>query len=40
MIPTEFNGSLILYKRVIRPNFLKHYGKIDSALNKAKDSGM
>lgn len=39
MIPTEFNGSLILYGKIIRPYFLKHHGKVDDAINKVKNSG-
>lgn len=39
MMPTDFNGSLVLYKRVIRPYFLKHHGTIDNTLQNIKDSG-
>lgn len=39
MIPTELNGSLILYKKVVRPYFLKHHNSVDDILSKAKDSG-
>lgn len=39
MIPTELNGSLILYKRIVRPYFLKHHGSVDNVLSKAKESG-
>lgn len=39
MIPTEFNGSLFLYKRIVRPYFLKHHGVIDDTLNKMKEQG-
>jgi len=38
MIPTELNGSVILYKKVIRPYFLRHQSVIDDGLNKIKDS--
>ncbi|KAJ8975209.1 hypothetical protein NQ317_000207 [Molorchus minor] len=38
MIPTEFNGSLILYTKVIKPYFLKHHQTIDEKLNKVKES--
>ncbi|KAF7284484.1 hypothetical protein GWI33_022076 [Rhynchophorus ferrugineus] len=37
MIPTEFNGSLVIYKRIVRPYFLKHHGVIDDTLNKMKE---
>ncbi|XP_060524022.1 receptor expression-enhancing protein 5 [Cylas formicarius] len=37
MIPTEFNGSLVIYKRIIRPYFLKHHSTIDDTLNKVKE---
>ncbi|CAH1173750.1 unnamed protein product [Phaedon cochleariae] len=38
MIPTDFNGSLILYRRIIKPYFLQHQQSIDDVLNKAKES--
>ncbi|XP_023023436.1 receptor expression enhancing protein B [Leptinotarsa decemlineata] len=38
MIPTGFNGSLILYNRIIKPYFLKHEHNIDDVVNKVKDS--
>ncbi|KAF2904046.1 hypothetical protein ILUMI_02143 [Ignelater luminosus] len=34
MIPTEFNGSLVIYKKVIKPYFVAHHGAIDSAINR------
>ncbi|XP_044264659.1 receptor expression-enhancing protein 5 [Tribolium madens] len=37
MIPTELNGSLILYRRIVRPYFLKHHNAVDDVLAKAKD---
>ncbi|XP_050299480.1 receptor expression-enhancing protein 5 isoform X2 [Anthonomus grandis grandis] len=37
MIPTEFNGSLVLYNRIVRPYFLKHHNVIDDTLNKVKE---
>ncbi|GLV43565.1 Receptor expression enhancing protein B [Carabus blaptoides fortunei] len=40
MMPTDFNGSLVLYNRVIRPYFLKHHGAIDSTLQNLKDSAI
>lgn len=39
MMPTEYNGSLVLYRRVIRPFFLKHRGAIDDTLSNIKDTG-
>lgn len=38
MIPTEFNGSLVIYNTIIRPYFLKHHEKVDDAVNKAKNT--
>jgi len=39
MIPTDFNGSLTLYNKLVRPYFLKHHGVIDDALDKVKEKG-
>lgn len=38
MLPGDFNGSVILYRRIIKPYFLKHEGNIDDAISKVKDS--
>lgn len=38
MIPTEFNGSLVLYRRIIRPFFLRHRGSIDDTLTNIKET--
>nr|CAH7738674.1 unnamed protein product [Callosobruchus chinensis]CAH7767712.1 unnamed protein product [Callosobruchus chinensis] len=38
MIPTEFNGSLLLYNKVIKPYFLKHHKTIDETVGKVKDT--
>ncbi|XP_022907318.1 receptor expression-enhancing protein 5 isoform X2 [Onthophagus taurus] len=38
MIPTEFNGSIILYNRIVRPYFLKHHAAVDQLLDKAKQA--
>jgi len=35
MSPGSYNGSKVLYNRVIRPFVLKHESRIDGALNKA-----
>ncbi|KAL1514229.1 hypothetical protein ABEB36_003517 [Hypothenemus hampei] len=37
MIPTDFNGSITLYSKIIRPYFLKHHSTIDETLNKVKE---
>ncbi|KAK4884314.1 hypothetical protein RN001_000585 [Aquatica leii] len=37
MIPTDFNGSLILYEKIIKPYYLKHHSIIDTTLNKAQN---
>ncbi|KAF5300909.1 hypothetical protein FQR65_LT09072 [Abscondita terminalis] len=36
MIPTDFNGSIILYEKVIKPYYLKHHSTIDNTINKAQ----
>ncbi|XP_062968655.1 receptor expression-enhancing protein 6 isoform X2 [Cynocephalus volans] len=33
MTPGPWNGALVLYRRVIRPLFLKHHAAVDSALS-------
>nr|CAI5839518.1 unnamed protein product [Callosobruchus analis] len=38
MIPTEFNGSLLLYNKIIKPYFLKHHKTIDDTVGKVKDT--
>ncbi|CAG9763940.1 unnamed protein product [Ceutorhynchus assimilis] len=37
MIPSDYNGSVTLYHRIVRPYFLKHHGTIDETLNKVKE---
>ncbi|XP_018565635.1 receptor expression-enhancing protein 5-like [Anoplophora glabripennis] len=37
MIPTEFNGSLVIYRRIVRPYFLKHHTVIDSTIQNVKE---
>lgn len=39
MAPTEYNGSLILYRRVIRPKFTQYQPKLDRLLSNARDKG-
>ena len=36
MSPVPWNGSTILYHRVIRPFVLRHESKIDSTIDKAR----
>ncbi|OXU27232.1 hypothetical protein TSAR_011414 [Trichomalopsis sarcophagae] len=36
MIPTEYNGSLVLYRRVIRPKFIQYQPNVDNILNDAR----
>lgn len=35
-----WNGSAVIYARIVRPFILKHQTKIDAALDKAKDAAM
>ncbi|ELU03977.1 hypothetical protein CAPTEDRAFT_20933 [Capitella teleta] len=35
MVPTSWNGSIMIYNKVIRPFILKHQAKVDEALDKA-----
>lgn len=35
MMPTERNGSVVIYNRVIRPFVLRHQKQIDSAMSRA-----
>ncbi|RZF41699.1 hypothetical protein LSTR_LSTR011634 [Laodelphax striatellus] len=37
-LPLENNGSVILYNKVIRPQFLQHQGSIDNALSDIASS--
>ncbi|XP_026316004.1 receptor expression-enhancing protein 5 isoform X2 [Hyposmocoma kahamanoa] len=34
-LPTDYNGSLIIYHRLIRPYYLKNHGRIDDIANSA-----
>ncbi|CAG9857353.1 unnamed protein product [Phyllotreta striolata] len=38
MSPGEWNGSIVLYRRIIKPYFLRHQKDIDVSFNKMKDS--
>ncbi|CAH8487090.1 unnamed protein product [Schistosoma rodhaini] len=37
MIPTSPNGAILIYEKVIRPNFLAHEKNIDKFINEASD---
>lgn len=37
MAPTPSNGSMLIYKRVILPIFLKNEARIDNAMKDIKD---
>jgi receptor expression-enhancing protein 5/6 len=39
MLPFKWNGSTFIYKRIIRPFFLKHQKTIDSAVDSAAEAG-
>lgn len=39
MMPTEYNGSMVLYRRVIRPQFLQYQPGLDKFLSNARDTG-
>lgn len=38
MIPTNLNGSLILYRNIIRPYFLKYHGIVDDTISQAQST--
>ncbi|KAL0131796.1 hypothetical protein PUN28_002979 [Cardiocondyla obscurior] len=38
MAPTEYNGSLILYRRLIRPKFIQYQPGLDRLLSNARDT--
>ncbi|XP_020288031.1 receptor expression-enhancing protein 5-like [Pseudomyrmex gracilis] len=40
MVPTEYNGSLILYRRIIRPKFLQYQPGVDKLLSVARDTAI
>ncbi|XP_066593013.1 receptor expression-enhancing protein 5-like [Prorops nasuta] len=37
MVPTDYNGSLVLYRRIIRPKFLQYRTRVDTFISQAKD---
>ncbi|XP_053973699.1 receptor expression-enhancing protein 5-like isoform X1 [Hylaeus anthracinus] len=40
MAPMENNGAIILYRRVIRPNFLRYHHKVDELISNAQDAAV
>ncbi|XP_012235366.1 receptor expression-enhancing protein 5 isoform X1 [Linepithema humile] len=40
MAPTEYNGSLILYRRIIRPKFIQYQPGLDRFLSNARDTAV
>jgi len=40
MAPVSWNGSQILYRRVVRPFFLKHEAKVDGMVNDISGKAM
>lgn len=39
MIPTDFNGSLIIYNRLIKPYYLQHHSIVDETIHKVRREG-
>ncbi|XP_049785051.1 receptor expression-enhancing protein 6-like [Schistocerca cancellata] len=37
-VPLEANGSMVIYRNVIRPYFIKHHAQVDSAMSNIADS--
>lgn len=40
MVPSDYNGSVIIYNRIIRTLFLKHQASVDSGLETIKNAGL
>ncbi|XP_046744550.1 receptor expression-enhancing protein 5-like isoform X2 [Diprion similis] len=40
MVPIEYNGSLIIYRRVIRPKFLQYQPNLDAIISNARNSAV
>ncbi|XP_046620695.1 receptor expression-enhancing protein 5-like isoform X2 [Neodiprion virginianus] len=40
MVPIEYNGSLIIYRRVIRPKFLQYQPNLDAMISNARNSAV
>ena len=36
MLPTDLNGSMVIYNRIIKPYYLKHHSVIDDTIHKAQ----
>lgn len=39
MAPMEYNGSLIIYERIIRPKFLRYHSRVDKFLSTNHERG-
>jgi receptor expression-enhancing protein 5/6 len=37
MVPTSWNGSIVIYYRLIRPFVLRHQDRVDKALSQAAE---
>ncbi|XP_011310578.1 receptor expression-enhancing protein 5-like [Fopius arisanus] len=40
MVPLEYNGSLIIYHRFIRPKFIQYQPKVDNIMTNARDAAV
>lgn len=40
MVPMDYNGSLFLYRRIIRPKFLQYQPNVDALISNARDSAV
>ncbi|XP_051893707.1 receptor expression-enhancing protein 6 [Pristis pectinata] len=40
MAPVVWNGSQIIYNRIVRPLFLRHHAKVDSVVNDLSDKAL
>ncbi|XP_047354272.1 receptor expression-enhancing protein 5-like [Vespa velutina] len=40
MAPMEYNGSLIIYRRIVRPKFLQYHPHVDKFLSNARDNAI
>ncbi|KAI4487988.1 hypothetical protein M0804_004836 [Polistes exclamans] len=40
MAPTEYNGSLVVYRRLVRPKFLQYHTSVDKFLSNARDTAI
>ncbi|CAD6215918.1 GSCOCG00000735001-RA-CDS [Cotesia congregata] len=38
MVPLEYNGSIVLYHRFIRPKFIKYQPDVDNLISKTRDT--